>query len=66
MPGLCRFCQVFARGAPGRGPVEEVGGFARDMAWTDNRLLILGLAESFDVTQEVLGQWWLDESGPIG
>lgn len=49
----------------GRVACAEVGGFSRNMAWTDDRLQIAAFAETFDVAKEDLHQWWLDESGPI-
>jgi hypothetical protein len=49
----------------GRVACAELGGFARNMAWTDDRLLIAGFAEAFDVAKDDLYQWWLNESGPI-
>lgn len=49
----------------GRVACGEVGGLARSFAWTDDRLLISVVAETFEVSREDLHQWWINDSGPV-
>ena len=43
----------------------ELGGVAPIISWTDERLMIHGYAEGFDISTSDLYQWWLSDSGPI-
>ena len=48
----------------GRVACAEIGGFSRDIAWTDDTLVILGLAETFDVPKDALRTVVAERVGP--
>ena len=49
----------------GRAGCAEFTDVAHIISWTDERLLISGYAEGFEVDRDEFFQWWLEESGPV-
>lgn len=49
----------------GRAACSEYASFVALISWTDERHLVSGYAEGFDVEREELYAWWTTDSGPV-